>query len=112
LHICRRSRLVRVGHAGFLLDAQRPRPQRRDAINAEAIAGIGERYRAAHADPAVRAIVLAAAGDKAFCAGADLQSGGAIAFDLSQPAPDYARWASPSAPRTRRATPARPPVDR
>lgn len=66
------------------------RPERRNALNAEVIAGLREGYRAAHADPEVRAIVLTGAGDKAFCAGADLQPGGAFAFDLSRPNGDYA----------------------
>jgi enoyl-CoA hydratase/carnithine racemase len=66
------------------------RPERRNAINAEVIAGIREGYRVAHADPAVRVIVLTGAGDKAFCAGADLQPGGGFAFDLSKPSLDYA----------------------
>ena len=51
------------------------RPERRNAINAAVIDGIVEGYRAAHADASVRVIVLTGAGDKAFCAGADLQPG-------------------------------------
>lgn len=66
------------------------RPERRNALNAEVIAGLREGYRAAHADPEVRAIVITGAGDKAFCAGADLQPGGSFAFDLSRPNGDYA----------------------
>ncbi|MFO1218800.1 MAG: enoyl-CoA hydratase/isomerase family protein [Burkholderiaceae bacterium] len=66
------------------------RPERRNALNAEVLAGIGEGYRAAHADPDVRAIVLTGAGDRAFCAGADLQPGAGFAFDLSRPSLDYA----------------------
>ncbi len=66
------------------------RPDKRNAINAEVIAGIRAGYRAAHADPEVRAIVLTAAGDKAFCAGGDLQPGKGFAFDLARPGIDYA----------------------
>ncbi len=66
------------------------RPERRNALNAEVIAGIAEGWRAAEADADVRAIVLTGAGDKAFCAGADLQAGGTFAFDLSRPSNDYA----------------------
>jgi len=52
---------------------------------------IAQGYRAAHGDSAVRVIVLAGAGDKAFCAGADLQnSGAAFAMDFSRPNVDYA----------------------
>ncbi|MBB1633177.1 enoyl-CoA hydratase/isomerase family protein [Cupriavidus sp. UME77] len=66
------------------------RPDKRNAINKEVVAGIRAGYRAAHADPAIRAIVLTGAGDKAFCAGGDLQPGKGFAFDLSQPSVDYA----------------------
>jgi enoyl-CoA hydratase/carnithine racemase len=66
------------------------RPDRRNAINAEVIAGIREGYRAAHADPEMRAIVLTGVGEKAFCAGDDLQPGKGFAFDLPKPNIDYA----------------------
>lgn len=66
------------------------RPDKRNAINAEVIAGIRAGYRAARADASIRAIVLTAAGDKAFCAGGDLQPGKGFAFDLSRPNIDYA----------------------
>jgi methylglutaconyl-CoA hydratase len=66
------------------------RPDKRNAINADVIAGIRDGWRAAHADPAVRAIVLTGAGDKAFCAGADLQPGRGFVFDFSQPSVAYA----------------------
>jgi methylglutaconyl-CoA hydratase len=66
------------------------RPEKRNALNAEVIEGIREGYRLAHANPKVRVIVLTAAGDKAFCAGGDLQPGQGFAFDLSRPNGDYA----------------------
>lgn len=66
------------------------RPDKRNAINKDVIAGIREGYRRAHADAEVRVIVLTAAGDKAFCAGGDLQPGAGFAFDLSRPNIDYA----------------------
>jgi methylglutaconyl-CoA hydratase len=67
------------------------RPEKRNALNAEVIAGIADGYRRAHDDGDVRVIVLTGAGDKAFCAGADLQSSGAaFAMDLSKPNSDYA----------------------
>ena len=45
----------------------------------------------AHDDAQVRLIVLTGAGDKAFCAGADLQNtGGAFAQDFSRPNVDFA----------------------
>jgi enoyl-CoA hydratase/carnithine racemase len=52
------------------------RPERRNALNESVIAGIGEGIRqalAATADDGIRAIVLTGTGDKAFCAGGDLQ---------------------------------------
>jgi methylglutaconyl-CoA hydratase len=67
------------------------RPDKRNALNGEVIAGIARGYRAAHEDADVRVIVLTGAGDKAFCAGADLQnSGAAFAMDFSRPNADYA----------------------
>jgi enoyl-CoA hydratase/carnithine racemase len=66
------------------------RPEKRNAINADVIAGIRAGYRDAHADPEMRAIVLTAAGDKAFCAGGDLQPGKEFDFDLSRPNVDFA----------------------
>lgn len=67
------------------------RPDKRNALNADVIAGIAKGYRQAHEDSAIRVIVLTGAGDKAFCAGADLQnSGAAFAMDYSRPNVDYA----------------------
>ena len=67
------------------------RPEKRNALNGEVIAGISKGYRDAHDDKDVRVIVLTGAGDKAFCAGADLQNtGGAFAADFSKPNVDYA----------------------
>ena len=67
------------------------RPDKRNAINADVVAGIARGYREAHDDKDVRVIVLTGAGDKAFCAGADLQnSGAAFAMDYSRPNVDYA----------------------
>lgn len=66
------------------------RPEKRNALNKDVIDGICDGYARAHADADIRAIVLTGAGDKAFCAGADLQPGKAFAFDLSKPNVDYA----------------------
>ncbi len=67
------------------------RPDKRNALNGDVIAGIAKGYRDAHDDKEVRVIVLTGAGDKAFCAGADLQnSGAAFAMDFSRPNVDYA----------------------
>src|SRR5712675_291765 len=67
------------------------RPDKRNAINGDVVAGIAKGYRDAHDDKNVRVIVLTGAGDKAFCAGADLQnSGAAFAMDFAKPNVDYA----------------------
>src|SRR4030088_1221967 len=67
------------------------RPDKRNAINGDVVAGIAKGYREAHDDKSVRVIVLTGAGDKAFCAGADLQnSGAAFAMDYAKPNVDYA----------------------
>ena len=66
------------------------RPDKRNAINKDVVAGIRDGWRQAQADKDVRVVVLTAAGEKAFCAGGDLQPGAGFAFDLSQPNLDYA----------------------
>jgi methylglutaconyl-CoA hydratase len=67
------------------------RPEKRNAINGDVIAGLAKGYRDAHDDKEVRVIVLTGAGDKAFCAGADLlNTGSAFARDFSKPNADYA----------------------
>jgi len=68
------------------------RPERRNALNREVIRGLTEAITEAGESQAqqVRAIVLTGAGDQAFCAGADLQSGGSFAFDYSDPYIGYA----------------------
>jgi enoyl-CoA hydratase/carnithine racemase len=50
------------------------RPERRNALNRELFRALGEAFVEAETDPAVRAIVLTGAGDKAFSAGMDLKS--------------------------------------
>lgn len=67
------------------------RPERRNAINADVVAGIAQALARAEADDAVRAVVITGAGDAAFCAGADLARGsGSFQFDPSRPHLDYA----------------------
>jgi enoyl-CoA hydratase/carnithine racemase len=48
------------------------RPDQRNALNAELLGSLVEAMRSAGDDEAVRAVVLTGAGDKVFCAGADL----------------------------------------
>src|SRR5206468_1253074 len=67
------------------------RSEKRNALNGDVIAGIARGDRDAHDDKDVRGIVLTGAGDKEFCAGADLQnSGAAFAMDFARPNVDYA----------------------
>jgi enoyl-CoA hydratase/carnithine racemase len=55
------------------------RPEQRNALNGELLAALVEAMRRARDDDAVRAVVLTGAGDKVFCAGADL---GGFAADV------------------------------
>lgn len=48
------------------------RPERRNAMTWDVIGGIRRELAEAKSDPSVRVVVLAGAGDEAFCAGADL----------------------------------------
>jgi enoyl-CoA hydratase/carnithine racemase len=48
------------------------RPERRNAMTWDVIRGLREQLARAKTDPSVRVVVLAGAGDQAFCAGADL----------------------------------------
>ena len=61
------------------------REARRNAISPAVLAGLSEALTRANADRDLRAIVLTGAGDKAFCAGADLATGQSFKFDYSEP---------------------------
>jgi len=61
------------------------REARRNAMSADVLRGIAEGLDRAEADPDIRVVVITGAGDKAFCAGADLQSGAPFGADLSNP---------------------------
>ncbi|GFG67221.1 enoyl-CoA hydratase [Mycobacterium kubicae] len=50
------------------------RPQARNAVNGAVSIGVGDALEEAQHDPDVRAVVLTGAGDKSFCAGADLKA--------------------------------------
>ena len=70
------------------------RPERRNAINPQVIAGIEQALLSASATPGVRAVVLTGQGDKAFCAGADLSRGtGVFTEGASEPTTDFGRLA-------------------
>jgi enoyl-CoA hydratase/carnithine racemase len=85
---------VRCERQGDALWVWIDRPVRRNAINAEVLAGIGAAIEHGLDDPSLRAVVLTGAGDKAFCAGADLADGPATfqaAADI--PTTDFGRLA-------------------
>jgi len=61
------------------------REARRNAISPGVLLGLRDAFTQAAQDRSVRAIVLTGAGEKAFCAGADLQTGQSFKFDYSEP---------------------------
>ncbi len=63
------------------------RAEKRNSLDPETLAGLMAAFGRVREDPDVKAVVLTGAGDKAFCAGADLS--GSIA---GGPAPPLARW--------------------
>ncbi|MGW5147428.1 crotonase/enoyl-CoA hydratase family protein [Rhodococcus koreensis] len=65
------------------------RPDARNAVNSAVAAGVGNTLVEAENDPAVRAVVITGAGDRSFCAGADLK---AIARRENVHAPGGERW--------------------
>ncbi len=69
------------------------RPHRRNAMSWTVLTGMREHLAAWKDDPDVRVVVLSGAGDKAFCAGADLtgMAGGAGYLDLHESRGELAR---------------------
>jgi methylglutaconyl-CoA hydratase len=68
------------------------RPERRNAINPDVISGLATGIAVAADDPSVRCLVLTGAGNKAFCAGADLSRGpGVFADAAAEPTTDFGR---------------------
>ncbi len=63
---------VLVSKSGAVQRIEINRPERRNALNAAVVQGIGDGIRKAQADAEIRVIVLTGSGDKAFCAGGDL----------------------------------------
>ena len=61
------------------------REARRNAVSHGVLAAMAQAIQAAQANRAVRAIVVTGAGEKAFCAGADLQASQAFTTDYSDP---------------------------
>jgi enoyl-CoA hydratase/carnithine racemase len=63
-------RIDRIGE--HVLQVTINRPEKRNAINAEVASGMDAAVQLSETDEAIRAVVLTAAGEQAFCAGADL----------------------------------------
>ena len=61
------------------------RPDKRNALSPDVMSGITGQLRSTYADRDLRAIVLTAVGEQAFCAGADLGTGKSFKFDYSEP---------------------------
>ena len=83
------SDTVLTERAGNVLRLTINRPEKRNAINDEAILALTGAFDAAARDADIRAIVLTGAGEEAFCSGADL-GGGVFDFDYSEPISNYA----------------------
>lgn len=64
---------VRVDQRGNVVIWTLDRRDRMNALSRDALFALGKLAREAAANPSIRAIVLTGAGDKAFCAGADLK---------------------------------------
>jgi enoyl-CoA hydratase/carnithine racemase len=67
------------------------REERRNAMNHAVLRAMGDAIDAAQSDRELRAIVITGAGQKAFCAGADLQNAQAFTSDYSDPTGHLAR---------------------
>ncbi len=66
------------------------REERRNAISPGVLDSLGQALTHANRDRSVRAVVITGAGDRAFCAGADLQTGTSFQFDYSEPHAGFA----------------------
>lgn len=66
------------------------REERRNAISAGVLSALSNALARANQDRAVRAVVITGSGTRAFCAGADLQSGTSFKFDYAEPHQGFA----------------------
>ncbi len=67
------NEVVKATRKGQVLTIAIDRPEKRNALNQEVARGIVEQLDRAEADADIRAVVLTGSGEKAFCAGGDLQ---------------------------------------
>jgi crotonobetainyl-CoA hydratase len=65
------------------------RPEARNAVNGAVSSAVGDALETAKNDPEIRAVVITGAGDKSFCAGADLK---AISRGEDLNHPDHPEW--------------------
>lgn len=79
--LCGMSSPVRLEHHGAVAVLIIDRADRRNALSRDTLYAFGRLGREVVGDPAVRAIVVTGAGDKAFCAGADLKERRGMAPD-------------------------------
>ncbi len=75
------TELVRVERRGSVAVVTIDRPDRMNALSAATVQRLGAIGRELSADASVRACVLTGAGDKAFCAGADLKERQGMSLD-------------------------------
>lgn len=66
---------VEVARQGAVATVTIARPEARNALDATTLDGLATAFEDLDRDPEVRVLVLTGAGEKAFCAGADLRSG-------------------------------------
>ncbi|MBM7413302.1 MULTISPECIES: enoyl-CoA hydratase-related protein [Nocardiaceae] len=81
---------VLVEQQGHTLIVTMNRPAVRNAVNFDLSIGVGEAMEFAEETSSVRTVILTGAGDKAFCAGADLKAAAAGEFSIDDDR--LARW--------------------
>jgi crotonobetainyl-CoA hydratase len=80
---------ARIDRRGNVMVITINRPEARNAVNAAVSAAVGDALAEAQRDPDVRVVVITGAGDKSFCAGADLK---AIARRENIYHPEHGEW--------------------
>jgi crotonobetainyl-CoA hydratase len=83
------ERAALVEQRGSVLVITINRPDARNAVNSAVSTGVGDALERAQQDPDVWAVVITGAGDKSFCAGADLK---AIARRENLYHPEHGEW--------------------
>jgi crotonobetainyl-CoA hydratase len=78
-----------VEHRGNVMVITINRPEARNAVNGAVSTAVGDALEQAQNDPEVRAVVITGAGDKSFCAGADLK---AISRRENLYHPEHGEW--------------------